>query len=268
MQKSKKKSASAQIIQKAPNLCEWVELGVLSYKICRRNYKCETCPLDQALRGTNDDLQIEIPTQRKQMPQPDRSFLQYFTGFKGLIQLDQDGSYYVHPQHTWVKVLKNDIVRIGIDDIVAVVLGSVDRIILPKPGSVVEKGHSCAQIVQNGHIFSIQSPIKGHILQVNDQLATLPDQATLDPLRNGWLLSIKPDNLAQDLSHCRSGDILLAWYLQEMKWLETTLAAGFQQRQLELGPTMADGGEISHEIRYYMTDDQYRKLVVNLLGSV
>ena len=105
-------------------------------------------------------------------------------------------------------------------------------------------------------------------MAINEELTILPDQITLDPLRNGWLLKIKPVNLSEDLSSCRSGDVLFTWYLQEMKWLENTLAAGFQHHQSGLGATMPDGGEVSHEIRYYMSDDQYRKLVVSLLGAV
>ena len=37
--------------------CVWMESGVVSYKLCDFEYKCESCPFDQALRaGTSPSV--------------------------------------------------------------------------------------------------------------------------------------------------------------------------------------------------------------------
>ena len=30
--------------------CLWMEAGILTYRLCTRQYKCDTCSLDEALR--------------------------------------------------------------------------------------------------------------------------------------------------------------------------------------------------------------------------
>ena len=257
------------MIPKNDKKCVWMELGIVSYKICDRNFQCETCPLDQGLRGdmniTNhpkQEVQKLIDSNKKQqtISRKQNSSLERLLK----IRLDKDCS--VHPGHCWIKVLSQNRVKVGIDDIVATTLGSIDEVILPLPGEKIKRGANCGQVIQFEHIFSIVSPLSGKVVKINNELTDFPDELTLDPLIKGWMLVIKPDNLEQDLKYCRSGDALFSWYLKEFKWLESNLTKGFQQEPDTVGITLNDGGEISRNLRNYLPHDQYRRLVLSLLG--
>ena len=257
------------LIPKNEKKCVWMELGMVSYKICDRNFQCETCPLDQGLRGDNNIINhpkreiqklVDFNTKRQTLSRKQDSSLEH------LLKLKLHKDCFVHPGHCCIKVLSQNRVKISIDDIVATTLGSIDNVILPLPGDKIKRDATCGQIIQFEHIFSIVSPLSGKVVKINDELADFPNELTLDPLNKGWMLIIKPDNLDLDLKYCRSGGALFSWYLKEFKWLESNLAKGFQQEPDTVGITLNDGGEISRNLRNYLPHDQYRRLVLSLLG--
>jgi glycine cleavage system H lipoate-binding protein len=45
----KKKRELIEVVPAWERKCRWMEVGVISYKLCTRNYDCASCPLDQAL---------------------------------------------------------------------------------------------------------------------------------------------------------------------------------------------------------------------------
>ena len=259
-----------QIVPQNSNKCVWMEAGIVSYKICDRNFECETCPLDLGLRGeknnglnhSDDQIQRFVESNTKKNSPPPKSVSSY----ERLLKFKLDEQRYVNAGHSWIKVLNQNQVRIGIDDIVATAFGAIDEVILPLPGEKVKRGASCGQVIQFEHIFSIVSPVSGRIIEINDELTKFPNQLTLDPLNKGWMMVIRPDNLEQDLKLCRSGDALMSWYLKEFKWFEYHLAKGFNQQCEQVGITLTDGGEISRNLRNHLPKDQYRQMIISLLG--
>ncbi len=248
--------------------CVWMELGVVSYKICDRNFQCETCPLDQGLRGdySINHLKQDVPKTADSAVKPKNHSQKYDSSLERFLKLKLDKHCYVHPGHSWIKVLNQKRVKIGIDDIVATTLGSIDEVILPLVGEKIKRGANCGQVIQFEHIFSVVSPLSGTVIKVNRDLTDFPNKLTLDPLNNGWMIIIKPDSLEQDLKYCRSGDALFSWYVKEFKWLESNLAKGFQQESASVGITLNDGGEISRNLRNYLPQNEYRRLILSLLG--
>jgi glycine cleavage system H protein len=259
-----------QIVPQNSNKCVWMEAGIVSYKICDRNLECESCPLDLGLRGKKDihqkfpDIEIQ-QTGESDIPQQRRTSRQD-SSLDRFIKLNQDKKRYVYPGHSWIEVLNQNQVKIGIDDIVATALGAIDEVILPLPGEKIIRGTSCGQVIQFEHIFSIVSPVSGQVIKINKELAAFPNELTLDPLNKGWMMIIKPDNLEQDLKYCRTGDALVFWYLKEFKWFESNLSRSFHQDNQNIGITLTDGGEISRNLRNHLPTDQYRRLILNLLG--
>lgn len=259
-----------QMVPQNSNKCVWMEAGIISYKICDRNFECETCPLDLGIRGEKSqglnhaDSKIqgsgESNTNKNLIAtKPDSSF-------ERLLKFKLDERRYVNPGHSWIKVLNQNQVKIGIDDIVATAFGAIDEVILPLQGEKVRRGASCGQVIQFEHIFSVVSPVGGSVLEINEELIKFPNQLTLDPLNKGWMLIIKPDDLEEDIKYCRSGDALMSWYLKEFKWFECHLATGFNQQCAQVGVTLTDGGEISRNLRNYLPKDQYRQMIISLLG--
>jgi glycine cleavage system H protein len=270
MNAKRNENKTFQIVPQNSNKCVWMEAGIVSYKICDRNFECETCPLDLGLRGeknhslnhTENEIQRFVESNTKKNSTAPKSYSSY----ERLLKFKLDEHRYVNPGHSWIKVLNQNQVKIGIDDIVATAFGAIDEVILPLPGEKVKRGASCGQVIQFEHIFSIVSPVSGLVIEINDELTKFPNQLTLDPLNKGWMMVIKPDNLEQDLKLCRSGDALMSWYLKEFKWFEYHLAKGFNQQCEQVGITLTDGGEISRNLRNHLPKDQYRQMIISLLG--
>jgi glycine cleavage system H protein len=263
-----KEIAKFRIIPKSQNKCIWMEVGIVSYKICDRNFECETCPLDEGLRG--DKTIKNHPKQNKKNSINNSSHkireIKRDPSLERLLKHKLTDNYFVYSGHTWIKVLNSKLVKIGIDDIIATTLGSIDEVILPLVGEKIQKDGNCGQIIQFEQVFSIVSPVSGKIINVNNDLIDFPNKLTLDPLHQGWMLDIEPDCLEDDLKYCRSGDTLYSWYLKEFKWLECNLNKSFQQENINLGMTLYDGGEISRNLRNYLPKEHYRRLIINLLG--
>lgn len=270
MNAKQNESKTFQIVPQNSNKCVWVEAGIVSYKICDRNFECETCPLELGLRGekngslkhSNNEGQRFVDHTTKEgstCTKPDSSY-------ERLLKFKLDEHRYVNPGHSWIKLLSQNQVKIGIDDIVATAFGAIDEVIMPLPGGKVKRGASCGQVIQFEHIFSIVSPVSGEVLEINEELIKFPNQLTIDPLNKGWMMVIKSNNLEQDLKLCRSGDALMSWYLKEFKWFECHLAKGFNQQCEQVGITLTDGGEISRNLRNHLPMDQYRQMIISLLG--
>ncbi len=272
MKSTNKIDTASQILPSNDQRCIWMELGIVSYKICDRNFECQTCPLDYGLRGTRDEYLTSRAEEGQRQPdnsnkEKPASSQKHNASWKQLLKLKLDQNCHIHPGHTWIREITPELVKIGIDDMAATTLGTIDEIVLPLEGEKIVRGASCGQIIQFEHIFSIVSPLSGKVVSVNKELANFPDKLILDPLNQGWMLAVEPENLQHDLKYCRSGDTLVSWYLKEYKWFESNLAEGFQQKDANIGMTMADGGEVSRNLRNYLPKERYRRLVLNLFGK-
>jgi hypothetical protein len=59
-----KRNAAYRLIPESKKKCVWMEAGLVSYKICDRNFECESCPLDYGLRGSYDKAVLNQPKQK------------------------------------------------------------------------------------------------------------------------------------------------------------------------------------------------------------
>lgn len=247
----------SQLIEKSEKICEWVELGILSYKICDRNFDCENCPLDKALRGFLDESNIG-----------NRNTFNYFSSLDHLVKIKQSDSYFVCPKHTWVEIINPVEVKIGVDDVTAVVLGTIDRIEFPVINEKIFKDARCGEVFRGEHKFTISSPVNGRVTSVNIELEERPNQLTLDPLNKGWMITVEPDNLKQDLACCRNGDALFSWYLKEMKWVEHKLNESNKDINPNSNKPVIEDGVLSREYIKDLPDDYYENLVMSIVGKI
>ncbi|MEE4312526.1 MAG: glycine cleavage system protein H [candidate division KSB1 bacterium] len=252
-----KEPSIPKLIKRNPDICEWVELGVLSYKICDRHFDCQNCPLDKILRGFYGN---EIGEER--------NLFHYFSSLSNLAKIRQDENFYVNPQHIWIEVTNQNEVKIGIDNLLAVVLGSIDRLQLPREKTRIKSDGCCAEIVKSPHVFPLPSPLDGEIVAVNSALGESPARLTDDPLDSGWLLTVKPDQLSSDLLYCRNRDSLFSWYLKKMDWLDYKLHShGFNKTRASSDDQAGDDGRTT-EIQKSIGEDDYQEIVMTLLGHV
>ncbi len=116
--------------------------------------------------------------------------------------------------HAWTFMEKDGTVRVGIDDFLQHVTGSITRIKMRHNGEKIRKGEHVMSVIQDGKQLDIQSPVSGTIVARNERL--MNDTALLhsSPYDNGWIYSVAPDNWEME-SRLMSAATRYAGFLRE-----------------------------------------------------
>jgi len=127
--------------------------------------------------------------------------------------------------HVWVSVTVPGIVRLGMDDFARKMIGHIDGIELPAEGARIRKGDPLFGIRQGGRTATFHAPVSGVVQNLNTDLPHHLDWLELHTYENGWVCSMKPDQLADDLAEMKIGDKAAAWYQMEIARLQQLLAS-------------------------------------------
>ena len=99
-----------------------------------------------------------------------------------------------HPGHSWLVRERKNVVRIGADEFAAALLGKIEKIELPKPGTWIRQGQKVLTFYRNGEKTEMVSPTEGEVIGVNSDLLSNPTAVRKDPYGKGWLVSVNvPD---------------------------------------------------------------------------
>ena len=226
------KSKSYPLIPEEEQKCIWMTTGFITYKLCDRNYQCEICPFEQAIKNEESG--------EGDFQEPEEDWTEGSQSSDPSVWIN--GSIFYHPDHCWVKVENPEKVRIGIDDLLTQLITNVKVVILPQVGSFTGEGEYCAHIIQEDYILPVISPLSGSVQTVNPRLEKEPELITNDPRGDGWLIMIKPRNLESDLRNLLFGRKALSWYRREEKEIIARTELMLKHNPESVGPTMQDGG--------------------------
>src|ERR1043166_4818525 len=79
-----------------------------------------------------------------------------------------------HPGHSWLLRERKNVVRVGADEFAAALLGKIERIELPKPGTWVRQGQKILSFYRDGVKTEMASPSEGEVMEVNSELLANP----------------------------------------------------------------------------------------------
>jgi glycine cleavage system H protein len=254
-----------QLVPKKELKCVWMTAGLLTYKLCKYNLQCEKCPLDWELRNLSLSLPLDptsfLPTPHQEKEKSREGVLE-----EDLSLLDIRGSLFYHPGHTWIKVEKADVVRVGLDCFLRRIVGKVNVIVLPLPGRRCRRGENLCSIIQEEGILDIVCPVSGSILSVNQKLKDQPNLISKDPLGDGFLLTLKPKNLQRDQKYLFFGETALSWYQKELERLKVAVVSELRGQE-RVGMTMQDGGIDLRDIKTFVDPERYIQLVSTFLRN-
>ena len=100
----------------------------------------------------------------------------------------------LHQGHAWALGESPNLVRAGIDDFAAKLIGEAEAVNLPQRGQWIRQGQKVWSFRVNGELVEMVSPMEGTVSDVNDEMVRHPDALTADPYGDSWLMKVEsPD---------------------------------------------------------------------------
>ncbi len=226
---SNKKNEGYTIIPEREIKCVWMTAGLISFKLCKYNLQCDRCPLDRELRNIPpEDIEESVRFDPGTPLNGEGSEVQ--SSKEELINVKR--SLFYHAGHTWIKFEKYDEVRVGIDHFLAKLLRGVQVIILPMP-----KRHGVYELICK------------------------------DPLKDGFLLTMRPKDFQQDQKHLFYGEYAFDWCKKEWERFKETAISKIPSdpNKRKVGITMQDGEITIKEIKNLIEPIKYTQLLDNFL---
>ena len=99
-------------------------------------------------------------------------------------------------EHEWIR-LEGEEAYVGITDYAQDQLGDIVFVDVPTEGETLEKGEAFGSIEVVKTVSDLFIPIGGEVLEVNPALEENPELVNKDPYGEGWLIRIKPTDVAE-----------------------------------------------------------------------
>jgi glycine cleavage system H lipoate-binding protein len=178
------------------------------------------------------------------------------------------GGLFFHRGHTWVNVLFSGQVKVGVDDFIQKLVGRVDGITLPPVGVEVKEGQPFAAVRQGGRTALLTAPVDGVVCAVNSELGKAPGLLKRDPYTRGWLVALRPADLAANLPRLTIGDGAMTWLKGELAKLQEFLYVRLTLHQDALvGATAADGGLMADGLMEHVDEATWKEFQSKFLGA-
>lgn len=156
--------------------------GKISFRTCPNAYHCTDCEFDQYFY---DHFKVHTVIQPMAFQTVDGVIL--------------PAGYYLSAGHTWVKIEDRGVVRMGIDDFAARLLGEIDGVSTLLMGKTVQQGRAGFTVFKETCPIRFSSAVTGIITQVNPAIIKDPGRITGAPYTDGWVYMVNCPDLKKDL---------------------------------------------------------------------
>jgi glycine cleavage system H protein len=130
-----------------------------------------------------------------------------------------------HPGHTWALRESPTLVRVGIDNLAARMIGRAESILLPRRGQWIRQGQKIFSIFKDGTKTELVSPIEGEVTSVNEAVVKAPILLNSDPYGDGWLLTVISPDAETNFRNLLGGDLARQWMEEEESRLSAKMPA-------------------------------------------
>jgi len=235
------------VIPPQESKCVWMTAGILSYQLCDREFECEQCPLDIALRQRFKYREATPGDDRNPAPakEAEESRVGVLFGRK----------------HLWMKREGEGRVRLGIEPGLASVLVSPKAVVLPTMGEHVVRNKACSWIVLDEGTLPMISPISGQVIATNNLLVESPHAVCASPLGEGWLFELSVNSADID-----DADVLLTAdvarvYANDERRLKTLLSAEMKNGESKDAQNQTDLRQAITRLSETLGPNEYLKLL-------
>ncbi len=98
--------------------------------------------------------------------------------------------------HEWARIEGDEIVC-GISDHAQSAMNDLVYVELPRVGATYKAGEAFGVVESVKAASDVYMPVSGTITAVNTQLESKPEIINQDPYQGGWMIRIKPDDMAE-----------------------------------------------------------------------
>ena len=179
---------------------------------------------------------------------------------------------FFYPGHTWVNILPSGEVRVGLDDFARKVIGDIEAVEIPSRGKALKQGEKAFTVKSGNKTLSFLSPVDGEVTGINNVMLANPVQAARNAYNSGWILILKPTNLAANLKIMKIAEEAVAWLKAEIRrFREFALGENLHfvkdELQYEVGRTSQDGGCLTEGMLGRMDEKAVRFFEEEFLGK-
>jgi glycine cleavage system H lipoate-binding protein/ferredoxin len=221
--------------------CRWARLGVVSHLNCFNNFECYHCEIDQRMEDTfGTHPAFVVKPARRKLPQAVGPFL-----------WAPDRAY--HPGHVWAREV-GDVVLVGLDDFARQIAGPIQAMVAAREGTRISVGDPVWELTCGARRARMVSPLAGKVVEQNSAVRADPSLAASDPYGRGWILAVEPTDRRTDLGKLMVDGAARAWLEADAQRLTRKVG-------VELGSTLADGGEIAPDLAQRLSERDWAAVV-------
>lgn len=158
------------------------------------------------------------------------------------------GLYY-DKTHTWTFMEQDGLVKIGVDDFIKHVTGSITQLKMKEQGEKVRKGEKILTVIRNGKHLNLYSPVSGYIRKQNTFLSDAPAKINILSFTDAWVYQVEPTNWKREAGFMFMFDKYREWLEDEFIRLKDFLALSANSNSLVYEHiVMQDGGELKDNV--------------------
>jgi glycine cleavage system H lipoate-binding protein len=157
--------------------------------------------------------------------------------------------YFFDKTHTWVYMEEEGDVKVGVDDFLQHLTGTLSRVAMLEPGTKIRKGERILTLISQGKQLTIYSPVTGTIRELNALVDGDSSLLNSAPYHEGWIYRIEPSNWKRELSFLMVGATYTDWIRNELARLRDFFSMSLTVKKAGLQPVIIqDGGEITDHV--------------------
>jgi glycine cleavage system H lipoate-binding protein len=146
-----------------------------------------------------------------------------------------------HPGHSWAMRERKRLARVGVDEFAAALMGRIERVELPKPGTWLRQGQKAFSFYRDGQKTEVLSPTEGEVVEVNREIAADASLLRKDPYGAGWLLMVNvPDEETVSRNMVPAGMV--------RSWMRDAVERLYSMQPQLAGAVAADGGRPAEDL--------------------
>jgi glycine cleavage system H lipoate-binding protein len=246
-------SAARHNMTPKKNRCVWMEAGILSYLLCDREFDCDHCPLDEAMRshfstagkktGRHDIVEDPAATANT-VGTSNTASRSYFTA-----------------DHLQVTLLDGGTARLSIEPGLARILPPVKSVVLPHPGQgITPDSFSCWLVVEGGTL-PLKLPVGGTVTALNPLLTEQPHRVNGPDDGKGWLFEFTPDDRAAFRRAFLKPGEAEARYVSDLDTFRRLAIECLHPEGDRAGHTLPDGGRFVDDLSTMIGPVKYLEIV-------